>query len=107
MLYSVGPKKKPRDQEGKTHGVLKQSGKVRERTPNSHRLSASIGQCKSYSEGQPDKGVGLQNLALCYQLTVLSNAANLRLMTSRAAGNITHAVFPLHLSTVGHFHLQA
>lgn len=55
MLYSTGPRKKPRDQEGKTHGVLKQSGKVRESTPNSHRLSASTGQCKSYSEGQPEK----------------------------------------------------
>ena len=30
-----------------------------------------------------------------------------RLMAGRAAGNITHAVFPLRLSTVGHFHLQA
>ena len=37
----------------------------------------------------------------------LSSPINLRLMAGRAAGNITHAVFPLHLSTVGHFHLQA
>lgn len=37
----------------------------------------------------------------------LSNPVNLRLMAGRAACNITHAVFPLHLSTVGHFYLQA
>lgn len=36
----------------------------------------------------------------------LSSPINLRLMACRT-GNITHAVFPLHLSTVGHFHLQA
>ena len=77
---------------------IKQSGEVRKRMLIfKDRLE------KSYSDSI--EGSGLQSLAVV--VTMLSNAANLRLMASRAAGNITHAVFPLHLSTVGHFHLQA
>lgn len=49
----------------------------------------------------------LKSQPSCTETAWLITPANLRLMASRAAGNITHAVLPLHLSTVGHFHLQA
>ena len=61
--------------------------------------------------------VGILELQVIFLLEILGHCAlhslstlqlqRKRLMAGRAAGNITHAVFPLHLSTVGHFHLQA
>lgn len=80
--------------KGKVMERIKQSGEVGKRMLIfKDRLEMS------YSDNTEGSGLAI--------LTTLSNVANLRLMASRAAGNITHAVFPLHLSTVGHFYLQA
>lgn len=89
---------------------INESGNVRGGMPNSYSLSSNTELILRARLGDEE----CERSMLKYlpggplpPVVWLSSPINLRLMAGRAAGNITHAVFPLHLSTVGHFHLEA